>query len=190
MKKEITSSNTYWIFISLFFIVIFNAFFQYCIHQKALNLFWSQVDKENHLGSSINVIFYAVQSFTVLTSIVGILIGALVVAFFGFLFGIKKKKKDYLLVYSLTSLFLSFKLVIAGIVNLFHANTSKIYIVGKQSFLSQIADPFLWLSTVLFFLLGVNILSSNRKKVFYLTLNYLLIKFVNIGLSYFLNYIV
>ncbi|WP_342399543.1 hypothetical protein NST20_12495 [Weizmannia sp. FSL W8-0676] len=80
MKKEITSSNTYWIFISLFFIVIFNVFFQYCIHQKALNLFWSQVDKENHLGSSINVIFYVVQSFTVLTSIVGILIGALVVA--------------------------------------------------------------------------------------------------------------
>ncbi|GAE92419.1 hypothetical protein JCM21714_1417 [Gracilibacillus boraciitolerans JCM 21714] len=181
-----------WIILSLAVITLFNLFFQYSVYQKTLNLFWSTSDDKEYLHSTINSMIFVFQGFSIFASLIAILIGSLVISFIGFLLDIKKTRKDYLFVYTLTSLFVSFKVVLTGAINLsgLTTDTNDIVILGNQSVLSQVLDPFLWLGVVLFFLLGIKTLSSSKNKVFILTLVYLSLKSINILSSYFLHYIV
>ncbi|MDF4189700.1 hypothetical protein PV941_11910, partial [Ligilactobacillus salivarius] len=134
------------IFLSSFFIILIcSLLFQFSISDKVLQSYYSSVGESTYdIGEkSVRTIVMFLQGFIIFTSFIEILIGGFLLFVTAFILGTKKTKKNYLLLYTLTSLISAFKMLILSVVIYLTADSSLIYSAGGTSLSLQLLDPFL-----------------------------------------------
>ncbi|MCP6684115.1 hypothetical protein [Bacillus nakamurai] len=177
------------IFLSAFFIILIcSLLFQFSISDKILNTYYSSVGENTFdVGEkSVRTIVMFLQGFMIFTTFVEILIGGFILFVVAFILGSKKPKKIYLLLYTLTSLILAFKMFILAIVNYLTADSSLIYSASGTSLGLQLLDPFFLISIAALYVVSGKLTDLNKGKRLILTGSFVLLKLITIFFNYFM----
>ncbi|KXZ24164.1 hypothetical protein AXI59_00310 [Bacillus nakamurai] len=177
------------IFLSAFFIILIcSLLFQFSISDKILNTYYSSVGENTYdVGEkSVRTIVMFLQGFMIFTTFVEILIGGFILFVVAFILGSKKPKKIYLLLYTLTSLILAFKMFILAIVNYLTADSSLIYSASGTSLDLQLLDPFFLISIAALYVVSGKLTDLNKGKRLILTGSFVLLKLITIFFNYFM----
>ncbi|MCI3985550.1 hypothetical protein MOB09_16160 [Bacillus vallismortis] len=177
------------IFLSSFFIILIcSLLFQFSISDKVMHIYYSSVGENTYdIGEkSVRTIVMFLQGFMIFTTFIEILIGGFILFIVAFILGSKKPKKIYLLLYTLTSLILAFKMLILSVVNYLTADSSLIYSASGSELSLQLLDPFLLISIAALYVAAGKLTDLDKSKRIILTVCFVLIKLFNIFFNYFM----
>ncbi|MEV2380557.1 YIP1 family protein [Paenibacillus larvae] len=132
-------------------------------------------------GDIIQIVVIAIQGFSVLAIFIELLIGGFFLYLIGFFLGSKKPKKTYLLLYTLTTLVTSFKMLVMATVNVFTNDPSLIYSLKGSGL--YLFDPFIILSTIILYFLSGKLTDLNKNKRVVLAFSFLILKILLITFS-------
>ncbi|MED2697045.1 hypothetical protein P4222_15995 [Bacillus thuringiensis] len=162
--------------ICLLFIVFSNIILYLSINSELKQTFLnSEFYKSSTLSmSNFEMLLYLIQVYNLIVTLLSVFVCGLILWFVSFLLNSKEKKSKFIIISSVGIAILSIRGIILAIINYLMDSYETIYIFNDSAIL-QYFDPFIWISTVIVFVLLLNKTDLNKRNSLILSIIYYVI---------------